>query len=118
MHLPKLKFNIRPSNPLIYLRLSILAITTLIMGGLCFVLYRDFYQTIVQAETVLVLKQEVALKDIEIDLFHKVRSINDYKLSSLLPDVIFDPFASDKTVILPDVFPTNVATTTPPIVNN
>jgi|GEM_PF-2061352 len=112
MRLPKLKFSVRPSDPLIYLRLSIMIITAMIMAGLCFVLYRDFYQTIVQAETVLVLKQEVALKDIELDLFQKVRAVHSYKQSSLLSDTIFDPFDSAVTTALPEA----AATTTPPVV--
>src|SRR3989338_9660541 len=95
MHLPKLKFSVRPADPVVYLRLSILAFSTIIAAGLLFVLYHDFYQTIVQAETVLVLKQEVALKDVAMELFNKVKDLNTYKQSALLPGIIPDPFASE-----------------------
>lgn len=116
MRLPKLKFSVRPSDPLVYLRLSIMAITALILAGLCFVLYRDFYQTIVQAETVLVLKQEVALKDVAMGLFQKVRSINDYKLSPTAPGAVFDPFQAPKTDL--NALAEINATTTPEAVDN
>ena len=99
--LPKLKFSIRSTDPLVYLRLAIMTIITFVVAGLCFVLYRDFYQTIVQAETVLVLKQEVAMKDIEIELFQKVQAIHDYKQLPLLPSPAPDPFGTDKIIIAP-----------------
>lgn len=114
MHFLKLKFNVRPADPLVYLRLSILIIVIAIAAGLFLVLYYDFYQTIVQAETVLVLKQEVALKDLNLELFNKVKALNDYKQTPMLPNPLPDPFASTP-VVAPIENVAAVATTTPAI---
>ena len=82
------------TDAFILMRLALLVILTAITTGLSFVLYRDFYQTIVQAETVLVLKQEVALKDLDLELFRQVQKVHNYKTTSQLPDPIPDPFAT------------------------
>lgn len=115
MAILKLKFNLKSTDPLALLRLVMLGAITLVIGGLCFFLYRDFYQTIVQAEAVLVLKKEVALQDVELDLFRKVQSWHSYKQTSLLPESLSDPFASTKAIAPPLEA---VATTTPTTVDN
>lgn len=100
MNIFHLKFNRRPSDAYWYFRLTALVIVTAIAVGLFIILYRDFYQTIVQAESVLVLRREVALKDIDLELFRKVKGVDDNKRKSILPPVIPDPFATAKAETL------------------
>ncbi len=97
MNLFKISLKNQTTDAFILMRLALLVILTAIAAGLIFVLYRDFYQTIVQAETVLVLKQEVALKDLDMDLFRKVQKVHNYKTASQLPNPIPDPFATNQT---------------------
>lgn len=105
------------SDTITYAKLGILTTITLIVVGLTYFLYGEFYQTIVQARTVLVLKQEVALEDVELEAFNRVRAVHQYKQSNILPSVIPDPFRTSgaaaaaetapvaETVIPPDTTP-------------
>ncbi|MEK7165114.1 MAG: hypothetical protein AAB779_04150 [Patescibacteria group bacterium] len=81
-------------SPLVWARLTIMSAVSLILISLLFFLYRDFYQTIIQAETVLVLKREVALRDIEMNLFQRVKYINDLKIKNILPADVPDAFGT------------------------
>lgn len=95
-------------SPLLWAKLSIMSVVSIILIGLVFFLYRDFYQTIVQAETVLVLKREVALKDIEMELFKRVKYVNDYKITNVLPSPLSDVFGIAATAAAPapaELFP-------------
>ena len=103
-------------TPLLFARLVIMAAVSLILIGLLFFLYRDFYQTISQAETVIVLKREVALKDIEMELFKRVKYVNDRKITNILPAHIVDVFSASGPIASPP--PAPAATTTPPLLNN
>lgn len=93
-------------SPLLWARLSIMSAVSVILIGLIFFLYHDFYQTIVQAETVLVLKREVALKDIEMELFRRVKYVNDYKVKNALPNPLSDVFGTAPKAAAPaELFP-------------
>ena len=56
-------------------------------------LYRDFYETIVQAEAVLVLKKEVSLKDIELEKYQRAEQVEKKKHENSLPAAVPDIFA-------------------------
>lgn len=93
-------------TPLVWARLAIMSAVSIILIGLAFFLYRDFYQTIIQAETVLVLKREVALKDIEMELFKRVKYVNDYKIKNVLPRPVPDVFGTAPAAAAPaELFP-------------
>lgn len=115
MNLFKISLKQQRADVYIWMRLGLLVILTALAAGLVFVLYRDFYQTIVQAETVLVLKQEVALKDLNLDLFRKVQKIHSYKITSQLPDPIPDPFATTESAPAP-AEPETIGSTTATII--
>lgn len=98
-------------TPLLFARLAIMSTVSLILIGLLFFLYRDFYQTIIQAETVIVLKREVALRDIEMELFQRVKYVNDYKITNILPVGVKDVFSAAAVNLEPSA---PAATTTAP----
>lgn len=77
---------------MVYLKLGIMATIALILLALSLFLYGEFYQTIVQARAVLVLKQEVALEDVELEAFNRVQALHEYKQSKILPAVLPNPF--------------------------
>ena len=73
-------------------RISTIAVIVLLLALLAVFLYRDFYQTIIQAKVVIVLKQEVALEDINIKTFKEVLKVHTYKISPGIKNYINDPF--------------------------
>ncbi len=73
-------------------RLAVISAIGAIMAVTLVFLYRDFYQTIVQARVVIVLKQEVALENIDLALFRAVRAVHEYKVTSIIREPIADPF--------------------------
>jgi len=75
-----------------YSKLVIMTIVTLTIAWFSWFLYSDFYQTIIQAQTVLILKQEVAMKDIEKNLFDHAHQTHEYKRSQAVEFPIPDPF--------------------------
>ena len=85
-------------TPFLWTRLIIMSLVSLILASLLLFLYRDFYQTIIQSETVLVLKREVALKDIEMALFQRVKQIHDYKIKNILPGKTADVFGTSQSL--------------------
>lgn len=97
-----------------YIKLGILSTITLIMIGLTYFLYGEFYQTIVQARAVLVLKQEVALEDVELEAFNRARALHEYKKSQTLPAVVPDPFRTAGTTPAPESAPPPTPETTSP----
>ncbi len=81
-----------------YAKMSIIGlISVMILILMCF-LYNEFYKTIIQAKTVMVLKEEVALEDVEMQIFNATRDINNYKQTSILPENIKDPFYTGKII--------------------
>lgn len=90
-----MKINVKINvTPLVWARLIIMSVSSLLLIGLLFFLYQDFYQTIIQAEAVLVLKREVALRDIEMDLFRRVQAVHEYKIGNRLPVALTDVFGT------------------------
>ena len=79
-------------TPLVWARLVIITVTSFLLIGLLFFLYRDFYQTIIQAKAVIVLKQEVALENIDLKLYNSVSAIHAYKTALGIARPIADPF--------------------------
>lgn len=73
-------------------RLGVIAAIGAIVAAMLVFLYRDFYQTIVQARVVIVLKQEVALENIDLKLFDRVQQVHEYKITPLITEPIADPF--------------------------
>lgn|GEM_PF-5197722 len=59
-------------------------------------LYKDFYQTMIHARQVTLLKQEVSTENIDIEKFNKVLKKHNYKITSIIEDVIFDPFSTQE----------------------
>ena len=100
-------------TPLLRARLAIMSAVSIILIGLIFFLYRDFYQTIIQAETVLVLKREVALKDIEMELFKRVKYVNDYKINNTLSGAIIDVFGAAPAPLPPPTAAENMEPPSP-----
>lgn len=81
-------------------RLGVITVIAVMLASVLAFLYRDFYQTIIQAKAVIVLKQEVALENIDLKLWNSVRLIHAYKTApALLGGVAVDPF---KTVPIPE----------------
>lgn len=74
------------------IRLGVTVFIAVAMACVFIFLYRNFYQTIVQAREVIVLKQEVALEDVDLDLFNRVRAVDTYKRQNTLPQSVADPF--------------------------
>ena len=100
MHIPKFTFS--PSSlidNIKIIRIIIIAITTAIIALFLIFLYNDFYQTIVQAKIVVVLRQEVAVENIDIKRFNQILSKHDYKTTQLIPIVVPDPFATEPKLI-------------------
>ncbi|MBI2050726.1 MAG: hypothetical protein HYT31_02880 [Parcubacteria group bacterium] len=79
-------------------RLGVITVIALLLASVLVFLYRDFYQTIVQAKQVIVLKQEVALENIDLKLWNSVSAIHKYKIAPQAAGPIADPF---KTVTIP-----------------
>jgi len=83
-------------------RLAVITVIALMLAGTLAFLYSNFYQTIIQARAVIVLKQEVALENIDLTLWNRVRAIHEYKIAPRESTFIADPF---KTVPLPAALP-------------
>ena len=84
------KFKI--TNPIAILEWILLALLTTVIAGLLIFWHRYFYQSIVQAEIILVLSKEVALRDIDLEKFNKVLAAHEFKTGNLLPKNISNPF--------------------------
>ena len=91
-----------PIDNIVKIRIGVISLVGIIMALLLIFLYRDFYQTIVQARIVIVLKQEVSLKNIDLVLFRRVFRAHSYKTSPELPEVIYDPFNTTNNVSTQD----------------
>src|SRR3989338_6536513 len=76
-------------------RLCVITLIAVMLASVLVFLYRDFYQTIIQAKAVIVLKQEVALENIDLKLADRVSEIHAYKITPIIRDPIADPFKSD-----------------------
>jgi hypothetical protein len=77
------------------IRFTISFIVVFLLLILMIFLYRDFYRTIVQANEVIVLKQEVALQNIDLTVFNSIFSLHTYKRKEILPEIIPNPFKTD-----------------------
>lgn len=100
MRFTNLKFNFSSLiDNIKIIRIIIIAIITAIIALFSIFLYNDFYQTIVQAKIVVVLRQEVAVENIDIKRFNQILSKHDYKTTELIPIVIPDPFATEPKLI-------------------
>ncbi len=87
------KFKIKP--PLLLTQWLLAAAIIVIAAQVSLFWYRHFYQTITQAEVILVLSREVALSDIDTEKFNQVLKIHNFKITSVLPTAIKDPFKSN-----------------------
>ncbi len=78
----------------------LVTISILILGGGFFFLYENFYQTMVQAKIVYVLKNQVAFDTIDINLWEKVSKNHQQKTYSELEKIneLVDPFIGFKAV--------------------
>ncbi|MAG28692.1 hypothetical protein CL632_00900 [bacterium] len=85
-----------PADNLMKIRIAAISFIGAILAFLIIFLYKDFYQTLVQARIVVVLKQEVSLENIDLVLFRKVFEKHSFKTSPSLPENIPDPFKSAK----------------------
>ncbi len=79
-------------DPVSKLRFGITIASFLLVTILFIFLYRNFYQTIVQARLVIVLQQEVALQNVDIKAYNAVYAQHQFKQSYTLPPIIADPF--------------------------
>lgn len=57
----------------------IILISLIIISGLAFFLYNNFYKTIAQSEDIVVMQSEVGLENINTALFEKIQKINENK---------------------------------------
>ncbi len=73
-------------------RLGVITVIAAMLAAVLVFLYRDFYQTIIQAKAVIVLKQEVALENINLTLYNSVSAIHEYKIAPRTSGIIADPF--------------------------
>jgi hypothetical protein len=89
----------KEADTFIRVRLSIMGFVAIMLLILVVFIYRDFYRTIVQANEVIVLKQEVALQNIDIIKFNALFATHQYKRTNILPEEIYDPFNTDKIEI-------------------
>jgi len=80
------------SDPLIRARIFIIAFIAISLLFLAIFLYKDFYQTIIYAREVTVLKQEVSIENIDIEKFNKVLKTHNYKITPIIGQIISDPF--------------------------
>lgn len=80
-------------NKLLLVQLILLFSAMAAIFYLTMFLYRDFYETIVQAEAVLVLKKEVSLKDVETEKYNAAEQVEKKKHESGLPAPTPDIFA-------------------------
>jgi len=74
--------------------IAILSVGSLFLVVLVF-LYKNFYQTIIQANVVILLKNEVALQSIDINKFNAAYNKHQFKKTNLLPDILPDPFKTN-----------------------
>jgi len=74
------------------IRLCVSTIVLALLLVLALFLYKDFYRTIVQANEVIILKQEVALESINLKIFNQAFLVHNYKQKNMLPKNIVDPF--------------------------
>jgi len=93
MKIPFLKNkNYEEFNTFTKIRLCISIIVLFLLLILVLFLYKDFYRTIIQANEVVVLKQEVAMESIDLKKFNQVFSVHTYKRKKILPEIIPNPF--------------------------
>jgi len=52
--------------------LTIIVISVVVIAIVTLFLYKNFYQTIIQSEEILVLRKEVAIEDINMSKFEKI----------------------------------------------
>lgn len=81
------------SNKLVWIELIIVLASLTLLAYLAAFLYRDFYETVVQAEAVLVLKKEVSLKNIELEKYQRAERVEKKKHENGLPAAVPDIFA-------------------------
>jgi len=91
-----------------YFKLFVMIIITLTVAWFTWFMYRDFYQTLIQAQTVLVLKQEVALEDVDLPLFKMTHTVNEYKRSDALTQPVADPFKTSAVETIAEPTPNEV----------
>lgn len=85
--------NLSFQHQLFWLQLLLAAAIVAALSYFGLFLYRDFYETVVQAEAVIVLKKEVALKDIDMPGFEQAARIETKKHQRTLPARLPDIFA-------------------------
>jgi len=86
-------------------RITTTVLITAVFAFVVFFLYQNFYQTIVQANIVIVLKNQVSLQSIDTDAFKRAFSVHTYKQSPLLPVAAPDPFGAKRPAKEPEIQP-------------
>lgn len=86
------------NRPLLLARTGILVFVLISAMFLLLFLYKSFYQTIVYANEVIILKQEVALEDIDLNEFNRIFETHEYKITPILGKNIPDPFYTENYI--------------------
>ena len=86
-------------------RMATSVLMVAVFASVIFFLYQNFYQTIVQANIVVVLKNQVSLQSIDIEAFNRALAVHTYKQSRLVPDAVSDPFDTQRPAPEPVVQP-------------
>ena len=76
----------------LYALIAIIASTFII---LIFFLYNKFYLTLTQAEEIIILKSQLAVDSLNIDLFQKIQKFEETRLATSTPSFndLKNPFA-------------------------
>ena len=86
-----LKLNIQKINIYFYILTAIATIAALVLMSIF--LYKNFYQTITQSETILILRQKVAPQTVNMDKFNKIMERIEKKNKIRELSGINDPFS-------------------------
>lgn len=82
-----------------WLPLGSFVVMSMLLVGLIYFLYRNFYQTIAQIKVVYILRTQVALNQVDVPLYKNVTAAweNKKKIDPIVEQVSHDPF-----IILPE----------------
>jgi len=87
-----MKISLPKISPISITRISVLGLSLAITTVIGLFLYFDFYKTIIYAQDVVILKQDVLVDDIDIEKFNSVYKTHQYKIKSVISSTVYDPF--------------------------
>jgi len=87
-----MKISFPKISPISIARISVLGLSLTITTVIGLFLYFDFYKTMIYAQDVVILKQDVLVDDIDIQKFNSVYKTHQYKIKSAVSSTIYDPF--------------------------